>query len=273
MKAKKKTVITIAAIATLGVAVTFALFTTKFSVENKFKSGTASAEFIEDFKSPALDETVYGNTYEKSGKVSNTGDIPVTATAKIAYKWVNSSDNSDATVSGGKLSDNATYAFTLKFGSTVDNSILDFKTSNADNFDVNYTPISASDKTWGYDKTNNEFYYGKSASDLTKISKGESSSPIMESVYFDAKLGETTSDYYYYIINKDGKFIGLNGVETDPKEHKISFSSLDDAMNYAKNNVTDHKGIRTMQVSKLKNTEFEGKYLVVTISGTITEVK
>ena len=271
MKMKSK-ILVVSLVATMGLAITYALFTTDFSVENSFKAGSGSAEFIEDFKSPKLDETVYGKTYEKSGKVTNTGSVPVIVQAEISYQWKNIDDDSNATIASGKLtSDVNQYAFTLDFGDTVDSASLDlFKQANANNFGIEGTSGTVADENvWSYDKDDDKFYYG-GKTNPTKIDANESSSKLLKSVKFANELGKTTTITKYYILNGTDE-VGKDG---NPKSDTNYFLTQKDAMEYVdthSNIITDFKGLRSYTKSSLVNTAFEGKYLVITIKGTVSE--
>lgn len=216
MKKTNKKRALIASIAAFAlVAGTYAMYVSNFKVENKFQVTAPDAKFEETFTPPLEGDTVFGNSYAKSGKVINDSNFPVKARVKIEAKWVDTtSEGRDISNLFKKNDTDYAFAATLNFGNTDTAKVAlgEFKNETAPtgslSADVNkdYGTKGGSTETsgtdlWIYDDADKCFYYGGKTGGF--VPKNDSSSTILESVDFDGALGVADRKTALYTLSDD----------------------------------------------------------------------
>lgn len=196
MKKNKLPLIALSSLLVVGlVAGTLAAFTTNYEVKNLFKVGTADSKFVEEFDAPTTD-IVYGESFNKTGKVYNLGDTDVYAKATITTTWTGWGQGTAGVLSGTVGAD-AVFAATLDFGATAKIT----ETSLNGNVAVKTDPDVSAAK-WVFDATDSCFYYGAKDAQ-TPIAGGTTSEQLLKSVTFaDNDLVATADDGKYYIASQ-----------------------------------------------------------------------
>ena len=208
------------------VAGTYAMYISKFNVDNKFAVHNPDAKFVETFTPPAEDETIFGEDYEKTGYVDNTASTSaVKARVKIVAGWVDKDKQNDKpgeTISNifpvydadGITLKGYDYAATLDFDTVDDSYVIlgAFKNEQKPGLsaDLNTaiktyattggsTLTSGLEKFWQYDADGYFYYGGKDGI----IAAGESSNKILKQVTFNKQLSVAVRKTAIYKVEND----------------------------------------------------------------------
>lgn len=258
-KLGKKQAGAIAALAAIGViAGAFALFSTSFEVENKFKINTLDARFVEDFDAPDIgDNPFISGSYDKSGHVENTGDTPIKAKATVTAEWI----GSDGTTVIDNEYEVGKYAATLDFGTTADlTSYTGFHSTGGD-----------ANGKWKWNQTDTCFYYnGKTGT----LAANTNSDAILSKVLFSTDLAvKTTSKKWYVKEEYDAYQTELTGNPSavEPTSYQTQDEAKAAAITYKAANPTASGKVTYVEVSSYAsdNAGFKGATLKVTIAGEI----
>ncbi|MGL4606491.1 MAG: BsaA family SipW-dependent biofilm matrix protein [Eubacteriaceae bacterium] len=274
---------------------TLALFSTSFKADNVFTVGAPGAYFEETFFNPDPNQVLKGGTFDKSGKVVNTGDVPLVARAKIETAWFEA--NGTTPINNEFIA--GEYAATLNFGTTAGPVATDVITG----FPWENTAIQGTGNYWVYDESstidanNGYFYYNGIIAKAIDANNPTISNPLLASVTINDQLGvtETPAIVKYFpavenIIGVPGKTLYkmLDGATiywyepTQNLYYDSSFVPLDPnakptgaTFAYVETGEIDKpdNGVpyRYTETSDLLYPQFSGAKLTVTISGEIMQ--
>lgn len=256
-KSIKKQAAAIAALAAIGVAAgAFALFSTSFEVENKFKINALDARFVEDFEAPEIGDNPFAaGSYEKSGHVENTGETAIKAKANVTAEWV----MADGTTKIENEFEIGKYAATLDFGTTADLT--------------GYTGFHAiggnTAGKWKWNQTDSCFYYNGKTGTLAANTNSDS---ILKEVVFNADLSvKTTTKNWYVKEEYDTYQAALAGdpKTPEPTSYKTQDEAKAAALVYKKANAAASGKVSYVEVTSYASdkTDFKGATLKVIISG------